>query len=271
MVQHVVRGGIGGEYFGRLAVIDLGCSDKWRPSSFIKSIGRNRIDYLAITNADQDHLTDLEELSRGGIQVGTFMRNQSYSAQAIQTIKAAQGPLTDEAKRYVAMCAGFNTPTSEPFDANMGGIAMTMFSNNYPYFTDTNNLSLAVFIKYCGFKVLFPGDLEKAGWRNLLQLPAFVSELAGTTILVAAHHGRESGFCADIFRYFTPLAVVISDKEVVHETQDTLPDYRNVIATEGVLVRTTGKRRHVLTTRRDGWIQFTVDERQFFVDTEYNG
>jgi beta-lactamase superfamily II metal-dependent hydrolase len=262
---------IGGDSFGKLAVVDLGCSDNWRPSTFIESIGRNRIDYLAITNADQDHMTDLEGLSKAGIQVGTFMRNQSYSAQAIQVIKAAQGPLTDEAKRYVAMCTSFNAPTSEPFDANMGGITMTMFGNNYPYFTDTNNLSLVVFIKYCGFKIVFPGDLEKAGWRNLLQLPAFVSELSGTAILVASHHGRESGFCSDIFQHFTPLAVVISDKEIQHETQETVPDYRNVVAEDGVLVRTTGKRRHVLTTRRDGWIQFTADERQFFVDTQHNG
>jgi len=29
--------------------------------------------------------------------------------------------------------------------------------------------------------------------------------------------------------------------------------------------------RHVLTTRRDGWIQFTVDDNDFYIDTEYNG
>ncbi len=40
----------------------------------------------------------------------------------------------------------------------------------------------------------------------------------------------------------------------------------------GAIVRTTGKRRHVLTTRRDGWIQFTVlNDGDFYIDTEYNG
>ena len=141
----------------------------------------------------------------------------------------------------------------------------------YQKFTDTNNLSLVVFIKYRNFKILFPGDLEKPGWTALQQQPAFCAELVGTDVLVASHHGRENGFCKDIFAYFTPRCVVISDKAKVHSTQEMVPDYRAVVHEKGARVRSTMNDRHVLTTRRDGWIQFTVDDNDFYIDTEYNG
>ena len=50
-----------------------------------------------------------------------------------------------------------------------------------------------------------------------------------------------------------------------------MPDYRKVIRENGVRVRTTMKNRHVLTTRRDGWIQFDVDDQDYLIDTEYSG
>ena len=145
------------------------------------------------------------------------------------------------------------------------------FWNPYPTFANTNDLSLVVFIKYGGFKMLFPGDLEKAGWRALLQRADFRAELNGTDILVASHHGRDSGYCEDVFNYCAPRAVVISDKPIQHATQQTVPDYRRVVRENGVRVRTTMKDRHVLTTRRDGWIQFTVTSDSYFIDTECLG
>lgn len=57
MVQHVIRAGLG-EHGGRLAMIDSGHGTGFRPSDYItKTMGRNRLDYLFITNADQDHMS----------------------------------------------------------------------------------------------------------------------------------------------------------------------------------------------------------------------
>jgi hypothetical protein len=51
-----------------------------------------------------------------------------------------------------------------------------------------------------------------------------------------------------------------------------VPDYRRVIKDDRVIVRTTMKRRHVLTTRRDGSITFIVDGNgSYFIDTECAG
>jgi len=268
MLQHV-NGGVG----GRLAMIDSGSTSGWRPSTFIKNdLGRDRLDYLFITNADQDHMSDLQGLWDAGINVQVLVRNRSYTGEQIKQIKLQSGPLTDDAERYVSACSTFNQPVSEPFNEHMGGITATMFWNRYPTFTNTNDLSLVVFIKYAGCKFLFPGDLEKAGWRALLQREDFRDELKYTDILVASHHGRESGFCPELFNYCEPSAVIISDKPIEHETQQMVPDYRAVVREDGVPVRTTGKRRHVLTTRRDGWIQITVASNGYYsIDTEYEG
>jgi len=247
----------------RIAMVDSGHNDStgWRPSTFIRySLQRTALDYLFITNADQDHLSDLEGLWTHGVSVTTLHRNPSPSSDILRVIKESQGDLTDDIERFLQIHEGYNGPVPVPFNTSMGGVTCSAFSNSYPDFTDTNNLSLAVFIKFGDFKILFPGDLEKDGWRALLANAAFVQELAGTSILVASHHGRENGFCGDVFNHFTPQAVVISDKPIVHATQEMVPDYRNVVAGNGVAVVNQSRRRHVLTTRRDGDIIFKVSD-----------
>jgi len=161
-------------------------------------------------------------------------------------------------------------PVPEPFNNHMGGIISALFWNTYPRFTNTNDLSLVVFIKFAGFKILFPGDLEKAGWLALLENPAFRAELTYTDVLVASHHGRENGYCGEGFDYCKPQVVVMSDKSIVHDTQLMAQTYHNKITSykpQGVFVATTGKRRHVLTTRKDGHIQFDIDNKGVFTIT----
>lgn len=272
MLQHVTPTAFG-TLGGKLAMIDSGCRDQWSPSGFIQySLHRNTLDYLFITNPDQDHMSDLRGLHDAGVRVKTLLRNPSYTGDQLRRLKLRSGPLTSDAEWYADACASFNQPSREPFNHCMEGITATLFWNSYPQFTDTNNLSLTIFFRYGTFCILFPGDMERDGWRALLGRPDFRRELTGVDVLVAAHHGRENGFCREIFNYFSPQAVVISDKPIQHETQLTLPDYRAVTTDRGVYVRTTGRMRHVLTTRRDGTIQFDVrQDGSFDVDTEYRG
>lgn len=272
MVQHIqpVPGGV---VAGRLAMIDAGTGVQWRPSTYIRDgLGRNDLDYLFITNADQDHMSDLQGLQDAGITVKTLFRNPSYTGDQLRRIKLGGGPLTSAAQWYINACGSFNQSAGEPFDQYMGGITATVFWNSYPSFTDTNNLSLVVFIRYGGATFLFPGDLERDGWLALLARPDFRALLGGVSVLMASHHGRENGYCQELFNFCQPHAVVISDKQIIHDTQRTVPDYRAVVRDAGVMVKTTGKRRHVLTTRRDGWIQFDVDDSgNCFIETEYAG
>lgn len=272
MVQHITPT-LGGHVGGRLAMIDAGNCDDWSPSAYIRyDLSRTTLDYLFITNADQDHMSDLRALGQMGVTVDTLIRNPTYTGANMRAIKLGSGPLTGDAEWYVAACDSFNLPPSVPFDEGMNGITCKLFHNPFPRFIDTNNLSLVVFIRYGGATFLFPGDLEREGWLALLERPDFRALLGEVSVLMASHHGRLNGYCEELFNICRPHAVVISDKPIIHDTQRTVPDYRAVVRDSGVVVKTTGKRRHVLTTRRDGWIQFDVDEAgNCFIETEYQG
>ena len=271
MLHHSLNG-----IAGRLAMIDSGNTSDWSPSTFIRnSLNRTILDYLFITNADQDHMSDLQGLWDAGIYVPVWHRNPSLNAATYQAIKLQTGPLTRDARRYAQNLMELVHPVPQPFNGHMGGITTSLFWNKYPQFQKTNDLSLVVFVKYGSFKILFPGDLEGPGWGALLADPLFRTELDGTDVLVASHHGRENGYCPELFDYCRPRVVVMSDKAIVHDTQLMAQNYRNQVNRyhqEGVLVATTMKRRRVLTTRRDGHVQFEVDDQgNFTITTECQG
>lgn len=256
---------------GALAMIDCGHNGTsgWRPSDFIKNeLGRTDLDYLLVTNVDQDHISDLATFADSGITIRHMLSNTAVAPQTLRSIKEQCGSLTNDANTYLNMRTSFGIPgTGVPFNQAMGGINVSPFWHTYPAFQDTNNLSSVFFITYGSFKILFPGDVERAGWQAHLRNPNFVQELRTTTILVASHHGRESGYCEEVFDYCRPKAIVMSDKSVVHDTQETGNKYRS--KTEGG-VRTTNNAdtRFLLTTRSDGDIVFKVDETGgFYVTT----
>lgn len=261
---------------GPLAMIDVGDASDFQPSHHIRNVmGRSVVDYLFITNADQDHISDLDGLAQSGISVATFYRNASINPQQLQLIKQQGGPLTADMQRYLALHSSHIHPVTRPFDGVMGGITARTYCNSYPTFEDTNNLSLVAVFDYYGFRVMFPGDLEKDGWLALLARPDFRAELEGVNVFVASHHGRENGYCEKVFDFCRPKTVIMSDKAIIHDTQYMAGVYGRHVGSRypnGVRVATTGKQRLVLSTRRDGHIEFTVNERgDFWIHTEYMG
>jgi hypothetical protein len=188
------------------------------------------------------------------------MSNTSVSPAILRYIKQQVGPVTADMQTLLAMREGFSAPGSgPPFVQVMGGINVSAFYHSYPTFADTNNLSAVYFVSYGPFKMLFPGDLERDGWREHLRNPLFVQHLRSTTILVASHHGRANGFSEEAFQYMKFQAVVISDKSIVYSTQETVPDYRLIVRDDGIRVTNEQGPRHVLTKRRDHDIVFRVE------------
>jgi len=144
-----------------------------------------------------------------------------------------------------------NVFTGSPIYPNYG-MEIAYFHHSPTTFQDTNNLSVVTFVAYNGVGVMFPGDLETAGWREFLKNQAFVNCLRRTNILIASHHGREGGYCKEIFNYCAPNAVIISDKPIQHETQN-----HNLYEQHSSGINFSGVLRKVLTTRNDGKI--TID------------
>jgi beta-lactamase superfamily II metal-dependent hydrolase len=150
---------------------------------------------------------------------------------------------------------------------DLAGVQIRHFCNPYPRFTTTNDLSLVSFVLYDGIGIVFPGDLEKAGWEALLEVPDFRAWLNVVTIFIASHHGRESGYCAEVFDYCSPQIVILSDKEIQHETQRHCYDEHatGIQWTSNTSVST----RYVLTTRKDGHIRINKNLGSVYRVTSY--
>ena len=80
--------------------------------------------------------------------------------------------------------------------------------------------------------------------------------------LMAPHHGRESGIYHDAFSAMENLDfVIISDKHLVHDTQNTVAKYEEYA--NGIAFRNT--QRKVLTTRNDGLITLELNDSGFYI------
>src|SRR5438034_1970123 len=133
----------------QLAVIDCGHNrtSGWRPTTYIRNtLQRAQIEYLLITNVDQDHISDLENLLTSGIAVRHFLTNMQVTPDVMQIIKEASGPLTGDARAYLNMRRGAPGPVGIPFNQGMGGVTVTTFWNTFPACTNTNDLSAVYFI-----------------------------------------------------------------------------------------------------------------------------
>ena len=107
---------------------------------------------------------------------------------------------------------------------------------------------MVTFLDCNGLKFIFPGDLENAGWLKLLENVTFQQDLRGVDIFVASHHGRESGYCSDVFDICSPRVAVFSDSNIVHASQDMSNTYGRHCSG----IQFNGTPRSVISTRNDG-------------------
>lgn len=223
----------------------------WYPGSYLRAAGITKLDMLAITNYDEDHVSGLINLD-ANVYIDWLWRNP-LSTRVLKSLKSeGMGRGIDQLCDMINHRFTGNDLSTLP---HFSGITRRVFHNQYPTFDDENNLSMVIYLECFGVGFLFPGDLERAGWLELIKLGAFRNALAATNVLVASHHGRESGCCDEAMNLCPNInVVVISDKGHEHETQQTLDFYASYAS--GTVFR--GNRRRVLTTRHDGRIGFSL-------------
>lgn len=235
---------------GNVMLWDCGHADWGRPSHFLPASGIKRIERLVITNFDQDHISDLPSI-RKKIEIRALVSNNSISPHQLEAIKLQGGPISPAMESMLDMMRRYTGGPPQP-PPLFPDVEYKVYRNFYPAFTDTNNLSLVTFLSVCGLNFVIPGDLERPGWETLLSLQAFRAELTRTNIFVASHHGRESGYCREVFDYCSPDLILCSDSPLQFASQEMVNTYARHAS--GVWIN--GERRYVLTTRRDGPIQW---------------
>jgi len=237
-------------------MIDCGhnATTGWRPESYLVQQSILMLDMLAITNFDEDHASGANDLF-DRVRVEWLLRNNSVSGATIKSLKREDGLGPGIERVAHAIDYVFTGPGApvvpEPI---FQGVTRQVFFNSYPRFDDENNLSMVVFLKCHGIGVMFPGDLEKAGFLELLKNEAFKQALRETNVYVASHHGRDNGCCEETVEFLQSVYyVVISDKGYQYDTQKTIPFYSRIAKGDPFGQEPV---RRVLTTRCDGRIAF---------------
>lgn len=242
-------------------LIDCGhnATTKWYPGEHLRSLGVKYLDELVITNYDEDHVSGYPNLLQQGIYVDWILVNPTVAPQSIRQLKSETGmgpgidALVARLPNYGPPVPGGGGPPVFP------GVQVEYFYNPYPYFQDENNLSVVLHLTIHGISFLFPGDMECAGFDNILKTNLrFRTVVGGLDVLVASHHGRENGICPAMFDVWgcRPTLVVISDDYKQYDTQETI-NYYNSKCSGIANYRYSVKSRKVLTTRNDGEIQFS--------------
>lgn len=228
---------------GIVAIWDCGRGTDCRPSKWAADSGIKTIHHFAVTNYDEDHISDLCDL-RSSVEIQRLMRNKTVTPMALEALKKSQpGGVTDAMECLLDMMKRYTQPSVSAIKSTNPAY----FYNQYKDFDGTNNLSLVTFIDCGAQRFIFPGDLEVDGWKKLLENREFVHRLKKVNIFIASHHGRESGYCPDVFDHCEPDVVIFSDGPSIHNTQETAGVYG--LHAKGIQFR--GEKRLVLTTRKD--------------------
>lgn len=222
-----------------------------RPSRYLAGQGIRRIDRFFVTNYDEDHVSDLPSLM-AQMSISILHRNTNISVDELRALKRQSGPISPAMESLLEMSNGYTSVVTDP--PAFPGVDYSIYQNSYPQFTDTNNLSSVIFLTCNGTKFVMPGDLEGPGWRQLLGNAMFRSELSDVHVFVASHHGRESGYCPEVFECCRPNVFVFSDSPVQYASQEMANRY----AQHANGVNFYGQTRRVLSTRNDGTLTWNL-------------
>ncbi|WP_208933799.1 ComEC/Rec2 family competence protein [Paracidovorax avenae] len=227
----------------------------WSPGDYLGSIGVNFVDLLICTNYDEDHASGAKSLIDNGVSVGCILGNPTVPAEVIEYLKSGDG-MGDGIRIIANSLADRHLRGVLQVPPVIPGLELRWFYNPWPHWNTENNLSLVSHLSIHGTNFLFPGDLETNGWRNMLKHPHFAALMPNVQVLMAAHHGRASGKCEELFDIYGcfPQLIVISDCAKQYQSQETVPYYRH--RAKGVSGVRGCDARYVMTTREDGTLFF---------------
>lgn len=251
---------------GKVVAIDLGTSADFSPLEWLSSYTKT-IDSLVVTHPHGDHIDEMLLIADLGFKVRQLWRPKWLGSKDVYA--ANQATYQDKLDAYFEMSDQYSHPiSSENLVGNpdvTGGVTIKKFASKNCGTSNINNHSGVVVFEYLGVRIVIPGDNEPPSWKELLKQPDFVNMVSGAHVFMASHHGRESGYCAELFAALDnnfPRLCVISDGRV----QDTDAAQRYSYHAEGwgVSSRNGGdsKDRCCVTTRSDGAVEIEVGTNQ---------
>ena len=163
--------------------------------------GINRIDYLVISHADNDHIGGLiyvlENINVENILIGI----QPESSKQLED-------LLDIAKRKKVMVNALKKGDIINIDKNTKIEVIWPDINNLILENNLNNNSLVFKLFFNKFSILFTGDIEESAEKLLCEIYENTNIL-NSDILKIAHHGSKSSSTLDILKSVKPQIALI--------------------------------------------------------------
>ena len=215
------------------------------------------IDALIITHPHEDHIYDLPALIKY-LPPRMLWRPQG----AFDIVPSKDTPVhVAIAKSANEINKSYNQPIeagTDPTDAAVnGGVEFKMIVPKTEWTTkdDLNTFSRIIVVRYQGYKFVLTGDNPASILREMVRTnhQGIKEIIKDATILLAPHHGRVGEFCKEFFDCVNPQLAVVSDKSIVHSTQE---ETASLYKGRGVTLY--GQDRYELTTRNDGTLSFDV-------------
>jgi beta-lactamase superfamily II metal-dependent hydrolase len=240
-----------------LGVGSYGLSDEtFSPLLHLKHAKKvQQLDLAILTHPHRDHLDDIFNFDALSPRFLTRPRHLS-EAEIRAGNRSADSAIID---KCLEIDSRFNALVSAPSDpraaSNNGGVGIESFFPTSCATSNLNNHSVITVFSYASSKLLIPGDNEPASWDELLKREDFRKAIKGTDVLVAPHHGRDSGFSSALFEHISPRLTIISDGRFC----DTSATDRYGAHTRGWTVHHRGgaadEERKCVTTHSDGDIE----------------
>lgn len=242
---------------GKYIVIDLGSKPGVSP---LKTLNWKKVGYMVITHPHLDHFSDIDNIyyARPAVlwRCKAFTREELLG-EATQDNENKVTQYCDFVERYNGALTNEHDPSTE---APFGGLTATVFHTSLCNKSNKNNFSAIVVLQLGNAKIVVCGDNEKESFEYLMWNPNFKEAVQDSCVLVAPHHGRESGFCKEFVELVNPDITIVSDASQV----DTTASSRYSSYSKGYDVHNAltgeGKKRYCLTTRSDGNIEVVFGE-----------
>ncbi len=243
----------------RHVVIDLGIGDysgkdsAFSPLRHLKyKYGVQQLDYVIVTHPHLDHIDDI--LNFDLLSPKVFGRPKQITNQEV--MEGLRDQDKPKFEKYCEINDRYNNPiaggTDDPdIPANFGAMKISSFVSTGCPHTNFNNHSIVAVIEYADMKVVIPGDNESCSFEELMKDETFKAAVKNADILLAPHHGRESGYNNDFVNLVNPRLTVVSDGRFC----DTSANNRYSQKSRGWTVHKangTSSVRKCLTTNSDG-------------------
>lgn len=174
------------------------------PLAYLKS-KTHRLDIVVITHPHQDHLTGLQEVCEFYKPKHLWHCDRYFRPDPVFDDWSFYEKLR---KGQVSYCAPLAVRAGQAI--KIGDSLVTILAPKLPFLEgttdDVNNNGIIFSVVTDKSKLILTGDTQEEQWETLDR-----SQLAGTSILLASHHGRESGFSEKILKAMRPQRIIISD------------------------------------------------------------